>query len=45
MAVFAHISRLNVRQVLARRVGTVVAAGTVSRNVYVIEIGRQPADR
>lgn len=44
MAVFAHIGRLDVRQVLACSVGTVMAAGTVARNIYVIEIGRQPAD-
>lgn len=45
MAVFADIGRLNVRQVLARSVGTVMTAGTVARNIYVVEVGRQPADR
>ena len=44
MAVFANIGRLNMRQVLARSVGAVMAAGTVARNIYVIEIRRQPAD-
>ena len=44
MAVFAHIGRLDVRQVLARSVGAVMAAGTVARNIYVVEICRQPAD-
>lgn len=45
VAVFAHVGRLNVCRVLARRIGTIVAVGTVARNIYVIEIGRQPADR
>lgn len=44
MTVFAHIGRLDVRQVLARSVGAVMAAGTVARNIYVVEICRQPAD-
>ena len=44
MAVLANIGRLNMRQVLARSVGAVMAAGTVTRNIYVIEIRRQPAD-
>ena len=44
MAVFAHIGRLDVCRVLARSVGAVMAAGTIARNIYVVEICRQPAD-
>ena len=43
MTVLANIGRLDMRQVLARSVGAIVATGTVARNIYVIEIGRQPA--
>lgn len=44
MAVLANIGRLDMRQVLARSIGAVVATGTVACDIYVIEICRQPAD-
>ena len=43
MTVFADIARLNMCLILARGVRTVMAAGTVTRDVDVIEICRQPA--
>ena len=45
MAIFANIRGPNVSWVLACRVGAIVAAGTISRDVHVIEIRRQPAKR
>jgi len=42
MAVFANIAGLNVSWVLASRICAVVAAGTVPRNVDVVEVGGQP---
>jgi len=45
MAVLADIGRLNVCEVLACSVNTIMAAGAISRDVYVIEVGWQPGDR
>lgn len=45
VAVFTHIGCQNMCRVLTDCVRAVVAAKTVSRNVYVIEICRQPGDR
>lgn len=45
MAVFADIGRLNMREVLARSVGAVVAAGAIARDIDVIEIRGQPGNR
>ena len=45
MAIFTNIRGLNVSRILACRVGAIVAAGTISRDVHVIEIRRQPAKR
>ena len=44
VAVLAHIGRLNVRHILARRVGAVVTANAIARDVDVIEVRRQPGD-
>jgi len=44
MTVFANLSGLNVRWVLARGISTVVATGTITGDVYVIEIRGDPAD-
>jgi len=40
MAVLADIGHLNMREVLACSVNTVMATGAIARNVYVIEVGR-----
>lgn len=42
VAVFAHITRLNVRQILACCVHTIVAVDATSGDVQMVEIGRQP---
>ena len=39
MAVFAHIGRLDVRQVLARSVGAVVATDAIANDACMIKIG------
>ena len=44
MTVFANLAGLNVRWVLARGISTVVATGTITGDVYVIEIRGDPAD-
>jgi len=44
MAIFADIRCLYVGRILARRIGPVVTAGTISRDVHMIKIRRQPAD-
>lgn len=45
MAVFTNVARLNVRRSLARRVSTVVAAEAVARDVDMVEVRGQPANR
>jgi len=45
VAVLTDIGRLDVRRVLAGGFGAVVAIETAARDVYVIEVRRQPADR
>ena len=40
VAVFAHIRRLYVRRAFTRCIRAVVAADTIARDVYVIEICR-----
>jgi len=45
VAVFANIRCLNVCLVLAGRVGAVMAAHTVTRDIDVVEIRRQPGNR
>lgn len=40
VAVFAHIRRLNVCRTFTRCIRAVVAANTIARDVYVIEICR-----
>ena len=44
MAIFTNFRRLDMGRILAGRVGTIVAAGAIARDVHVIEIRRQPAD-
>jgi len=44
VTVFAHIRRLDVRRILAGRIRAVMAAHTVARDIYVIEVRRQPAN-
>jgi hypothetical protein len=44
MAIFADICGLYVGRVLARRVGAIVTAGAIARDVHMIEIRWQPAD-
>ncbi len=44
MAVFAYSGGLYVRDVLARRIGAVMAAGTVSRDGRVVEVRWRPPD-
>ncbi len=38
VAVFADIGGLNVRRAFTGRLGTVVAADTIARNVHMVEI-------
>ena len=45
MTVFADIARLNMCLILARGICAVMAAGTIARDVDVIEIRGQPAGR
>ena len=45
MAVLADIGRLNMRKVLACSINTVMAAGAIARDIYMIEIGWQPGNR
>lgn len=42
VTVFADVSRLHVRAVLAGRVGAIMAARTIARNIDVIKVGRDP---
>lgn len=44
VTVFANVGRLDVRRRLAGCIRAVVAVETVAGDVYVIEVGRQPAD-
>lgn len=44
MAVLAHVRSLNMRRTLARCLHAVVATNAISRDVYVVEIRRQPTD-
>ena len=44
VAVLANIGGLNVRCVFTGRIGTIVAAKTVTRNIYVIKVCGEPAD-
>ena len=43
MAVLADVGCLNVGRILAGSVCTVMAARTITGDVYVIEVGRNPA--
>jgi len=43
MTVLTDIGRLNMRRILAGRVGTVVATRAIARDVDVVEVGRYPA--
>ncbi len=43
VAVLANIACLDMRRILARRVGAIVAAGAIAGDVDVIEVGGQPA--
>ena len=45
MAILTNIARLNVCEILARRLDTVVAAGAVASDSDVIEVGGQPSGR
>ncbi len=45
MAILTNVARLNMRQILARRLNTVVAAGAVASDSDVIEVSGQPAGR
>ena len=42
MAIFADVGRQNVRLIFAGRLGAVMAADTVTKDVYVFEIRRYP---
>jgi len=43
VAILANVRSLNVRQILANGIHAVMAINTISSDVQVIEIGRQPA--
>jgi len=45
VAVFADIARLYMRRGFARRIRAVMAAGAITRDVDVVEVRGQPADR
>ena len=45
VAVFANIRSKNMRRVLARRIGAVVAGHTAVDDVDVIKVGGKPGDR
>jgi hypothetical protein len=45
MTIFAYIARLNVGQILANGFNTVMAVDTVTGDIYVIEVRRQPTHR
>ena len=44
VAVLTDIRRLRVGRIFADRICAVMAANTVARNIYMIEICRKPAD-
>ena len=44
VAILADICCLHMREILAGRLDAVVAADAVTRNIHMIEVGRQPAD-
>lgn len=45
MTIFTYFGRKNVVRSLARRFNAVVAIDTISNDIYVVEIGRQPPNR
>lgn len=45
MAVLADVGRRDMRRVFAGRVGAIVAANAIARDVGVIKICREPGDR
>ena len=44
VAILADICCLHMRDILAGSLDAVVAADAVTRNIHMIEVGRQPAD-
>lgn len=45
MAVFTNVAGLNVREVLASRIDSVVTADAIIRDAGMVEIRWQPTDR
>lgn len=45
MAVLANVAGLDVRQILADGIDTVMAVNTLARDVQMVEVGRQPGYR